>query len=83
MIIVGRKEEKQILTDISQSKRPEFLIVYGRRRVGKTYLIKEFFISVSKFCKFLNFFSLDPLFVTLSLWIFHQKRGRIGPLVTT
>ena len=43
MIIVGRKEEKQILTDISQSKRPEFLIVYGRRRVGKTYLIKEFF----------------------------------------
>jgi len=25
MIIVGRKEEKPILTDISQSKRPEFL----------------------------------------------------------
>ena len=43
MIIVGRKEEKQFLTDVSQSKRPEFLVVYGRRRVGKTYLIKEFF----------------------------------------
>ena len=43
MIIVGRKEGKQFLTDVSQSKRPEFLVVYGRRRVEKTHLIKEFF----------------------------------------
>ena len=33
------------------------------------------------FCKILNFFSLDPLFVISRLWIFRQKRGRIGPLV--
>ena len=25
------------------SKRPEFVVVYGRRRVGKTYLIREYF----------------------------------------
>ena len=25
------------------SKRPEFVVVYGRRRIGKTYLIREYF----------------------------------------
>ena len=25
------------------SKRPEFVVVYGRRWVGKTYLIREYF----------------------------------------
>ncbi|MDR1798215.1 MAG: ATP-binding protein [Clostridiales Family XIII bacterium] len=43
MKIVGRKKEKRILEGILQSKRPEFLAVYGRRRVGKTFLIREFF----------------------------------------
>ncbi len=32
-----------MLTDCVNSKRPEFLVVYGRRRVGKTFLVKEFF----------------------------------------
>ena len=27
----------------SDSKKPEFVVVYGRRRVGKTYLVREFF----------------------------------------
>ena len=27
----------------SQIGRPEFIVVYGRRRVGKTFLIKEYF----------------------------------------
>ena len=43
MMIIGRKQEKQILTDCLQSVRPEFLTVYGRRRVGKTYLIRQYF----------------------------------------
>ncbi len=43
MKIVGRKREKESLMKCLYSKRPEFLVVYGRRRVGKTYLIKEFF----------------------------------------
>ena len=43
MVIVGRKKEQQILQDCLDSNRPEFVAVYGRRRVGKTYMIREFF----------------------------------------
>ncbi len=41
--MIGRKEEQSILRECLKSPRPEFLAVYGRRRVGKTYLIREFF----------------------------------------
>ena len=40
--MVGRKEELEILESLVCSGKPEFLALYGRRRVGKTYLIKEF-----------------------------------------
>ena len=43
MKIVGRKREKDELMQCLMSKRPEFVVVYGRRRVGKTYLVREFF----------------------------------------
>ncbi len=43
MNLIGRKKETEILTEILKSKKPEFLALYGRRRVGKTYLIREFF----------------------------------------
>ena len=43
MNIIGRAREKDIISKCLESKRPEFLVVYGRRRVGKTYLIREFF----------------------------------------
>ena len=41
--IVGRKKEIELLQQIVESKDPEFVAVYGRRRVGKTFLIKQFF----------------------------------------
>jgi AAA+ ATPase superfamily predicted ATPase len=43
MKIIGRKKEQEDLRSYFESPRPEFLAVYGRRRVGKTFLIKEFF----------------------------------------
>ena len=43
MVIVGRKNERSLLQHCLESGRPEFLAVYGRRRTGKTYLVKEFF----------------------------------------
>lgn len=42
-MIIGRKEEQQILHSAVQSENSEFVAVYGRRRVGKTYLIRETF----------------------------------------
>ncbi|NGX48030.1 MAG: hypothetical protein K1000chlam3_01417 [Chlamydiae bacterium] len=41
--IQGRDKEKELLKRIYHSQNPSFLVVYGRRRVGKTFLIKEFF----------------------------------------
>ncbi|MBX2927848.1 MAG: AAA family ATPase [Saprospiraceae bacterium] len=41
--VIGRKKEIQKLDAILQSKKSEFLAVYGRRRVGKTFLIREYF----------------------------------------
>ena len=41
--IIGRVKEKAVLERIYQSNKSEFVAVYGRRRVGKTFLIKEYF----------------------------------------
>ena len=41
--IIGRIDEMQRLTEYVNSDKAEFLAVYGRRRVGKTFLIKQFF----------------------------------------
>lgn len=42
-MISGREKEQAILTKLFGSKKAEFLAIYGRRRIGKTYLIHEFF----------------------------------------
>jgi len=42
-ILIGRQREQQQLLRLSRTERSEFLAVYGRRRVGKTYLIRETF----------------------------------------
>lgn len=47
--MIGRKEEIEILEDLLGSRKPEFLALYGRRRIGKTYLIKEFFNDTFSF----------------------------------
>ena len=41
--MIGREYEIKLFTDKCNSKKSEFLAVYGRRRVGKTYLIRNFF----------------------------------------
>ena len=41
--IIGREREIKIMDDIYTSSKSEFMAVCGRRRVGKTFLIKEYF----------------------------------------
>lgn len=42
-IMVGRTAEKQILDEILESPASELVAIYGRRRVGKTFLVHSVF----------------------------------------
>ncbi len=42
-LLSGRRAEQEILTRLLRSERSEFLALYGRRRVGKTFLVRRFF----------------------------------------
>ncbi len=39
--MIGRKKEQEELEKIYHSNRPEFVAIYGRRRVGKTFLVNQ------------------------------------------
>jgi uncharacterized protein len=41
MNIAGRDDEIGILNSLLETERSEFLAVYGRRRIGKTFLIRQ------------------------------------------
>ena len=41
--LIGREEECRVLERCYKSNEPELVILYGRRRVGKTFLVTEFF----------------------------------------
>jgi len=49
--IISRELELDLFKKIISSDKAEFLAVYGRRRVGKTYIIREFFSEKSLFCE--------------------------------
>ncbi len=40
--IIAREREEKELETAFQSTIPEFIALYGRRRVGKTYLVRNF-----------------------------------------
>lgn len=41
--MIGRKKEKEYLLSLLEEEEPQFVAVFGRRRVGKTYLVRETF----------------------------------------
>ena len=43
MSIIGRTQEQKTFATILRSNSPAFVALHGRRRVGKTYLIREYF----------------------------------------
>jgi AAA+ ATPase superfamily predicted ATPase len=44
--IIGRLREVELLRELFGSRKSEFIAIYGRRRVGKTYLIKNLIDSL-------------------------------------
>lgn len=48
-IVIGREAEKKELQRIESSKEAELVAVYGRRRVGKTFLIRNGFTKPLSF----------------------------------
>ncbi len=43
--IIAREKEKKELQNLYHSGRPELVIIQGRRRVGKTFLVREMFAN--------------------------------------
>lgn len=41
--MIGRKQETELLEQAYNSNRSEFIAIYGRRRVGKTFLVRQLF----------------------------------------
>jgi len=41
-IFVGRKNELKLLKDAYRSGKDELVVMYGRRRIGKSSLMKRF-----------------------------------------
>lgn len=46
--VIGRDNELRELNDLYNSNKSQFVAVYGRRRVGKTFLIDEAFRGKSR-----------------------------------
>lgn len=51
-MIIGRRREQKLLEKAYNSSEAELIVVYGRRRIGKTYLVREFFEH--KKCQFFH-----------------------------
>ena len=49
MDLIGRKEEKETFKYCLNSSESKLIAVYGRRRVGKTFLVRNYFKSQIKF----------------------------------
>ena len=48
-MIIGRTKEKRELLSAYEADESEFVAVYGRRRVGKTYLVRQTFMGKMTF----------------------------------
>ena len=39
--MIGRKEEKKFLKSLIYEEEPQFVAVFGRRRIGKTFSVYD------------------------------------------
>ena len=50
MTLIGREKEIRVLKSCYESDKSEFVAIYGRRRVGKTFFVKDIFKERFAFC---------------------------------
>lgn len=53
--MIGRVKELEILSNACEQNESKLIAVYGRRRIGKTYLINHMFSEHKKDCLFFRF----------------------------
>jgi len=53
--MIGRGKELEILSNACEADESKLIAVYGRRRIGKTYLINHMFSEHKKECVFFRF----------------------------
>ena len=53
--MIGRKKEIELLNSLCEEKKSKLVVVHGRRRIGKTYLIDYMFQTHRKDCLFFKF----------------------------
>ncbi|MGM9777123.1 MAG: ATP-binding protein [Prevotella sp.] len=75
--IIGREREQKELAELYRTDRPIFTVVYGRRRVGKTYLVRQMFEKIFAFCHT----GLSPFELSAEKIADQQLRAFYGSLV--
>lgn len=81
--VVGREQELKTLEEFFNSENAEFMAIYGRRRVGKTFLIRSFFKSKS--CFFFNVTGIYKASLKQQLQEFSKEIGKTffqGTMIT-
>jgi len=72
--LVGRRYEQQQLQKAFESKEAELIAIYGRRRVGKTFLVRKFFEN--KKCPFFQTTGIHNAPLSLQLKEFKNEIER-------
>lgn len=74
-MIIGRTKEKALLARAYESENAEFLVAYGRRRVGKTFLIESFINAQT--CIFFHVVGIQKGSLKEHLKEFSKEMGRV------
>ena len=77
MIFIDRINELKALNDRYDSGKAEFVVVYGRRRVGKTELLKQFMNNHDGII-FISFFNSFPHSYTTEILNGNSGRGALS-----
>ena len=81
--IIGREYEQHVLENIYNERESRLIAVYGRRRVGKTYLVKYFFQEKFDFFFTGSFETSMKVQLTLFANTLAEYSGIVRPLPKT